>query len=170
MNNLTYALFIGVILNHLSDSNFFTTRSIARPLCDSCASCSFISLYYVDWCGTVRGCYQWIVDACDAVVVGFRDHKRSQVGGVAGREDDGEQSPDARHEPAGHTTTTTTKREDGVGGPRTSRTRQISVDLAGHTTRIVDADGGAEQHRPDEPELDKSSSLLHRHRRRRVTR
>jgi len=55
--------------------------------------------------------YQRVVDARDAVVVLFSDHERSQVGRVAGREDDGKQSPDTRHEPAGHTATTTNRKQ-----------------------------------------------------------
>ena len=56
--------------------------------------------------GQSAKCYQRIVDACDAVVILLGDHKRRQVGRVTGREDDGEESPDTRHEPTRHTTRT----------------------------------------------------------------
>ena len=58
---------------------------------------------------TVRASYQRVVDARDAVVVLLGDHERGQVGRVAGREHDREQRPDARHEPTGHTATSTTQ-------------------------------------------------------------
>ena len=64
------------------------------------------------------------------VVVLLGDHECSQVGRVAGREDDGEEGPDVGEEP----------------------TR--------HAARVVDAHGGAEQHRPDEPEGAKQGELV----------
>ena len=70
------------------------------------------------------------MQADEVVVVLLGDHESGQVGRVARREDDGEERPDVGEEP----------------------TR--------HATRVVDAHGGAEQHRPDEPEGTEQGELV----------
>jgi len=101
--------------------------------------------------------YQRIVDARYTVVVLFGDHECGQVGGVAGREDDGEQRPDARHKPTGHTTNVDDEDRD---QPYVTMVSVSRVDTTGHTTRIVDADRRSEQHGPDQPERAKQRELV----------
>ena len=66
--------------------------------------------------------YLGIFHATQTVVVILGDHEGGEVCGVAGREDDSEERPD------------------------------VGEEAARHATRVVHVDGGAEQHRPDEPE------------------
>jgi len=71
-----------------------------------------------------------VTDAADSVVIFLGDHERSQVGRVAGSEEDGEQRPDVGHEPTGD------------------------------TSRRVHVHGGSEQHWPDEPEGTEQRELV----------